>query len=394
MVALATQRPGRRCRVGGMPDVQVLYIVTTVVLGALLLWVGSVLLFARTAPDESGLQPTDEPPPAKAPAKAAQPIPPPPPPPRDETPPPAVVDVPVSKRLEPVPSSQKVPPPEPPPSAPAPTQKAIAAAGAAAPVVILPVMRHRLDSHRGIKDGTPMPPIVLGAPGDEASGPPLSLVSAVARPVSPVETSVIVDAHRLFIVADGSGRRVQHNLASSLVVDALVAAFSVDTDDVFPADTSLAPRADRLRRSVLVAQTTLKGRTDSEPQIVTAPMRLLAAHFAPDNRRLFVASVGQNRAYRLRGGTLLRLNKESASTDPQPPLDSVVTDTMVDDVFVFGSEAAFLPLGDRLQAVLSAGTSVERVAAQLVEAATKGGSPSGLSPIVVRVARSPLTTKA
>jgi hypothetical protein len=356
-----------------LPDVQVLYIVTAVVLAALVLWAGVVLVFAPTAPDDSGSQPDDKPPgkdtPKPDPKPGARP------PVLDETPPP--VDV--SPNVSPAP-----PKATPPSLAPGPAKRAIAGAGGGAPVVILPVMRRTLDSHTEIKDGGPE--VVVLEPTDAGPGPVLSLVSALARSEIPLETSVIVDAHRLFIVADGSARRVQQQLASALVVDALVAAFSVDTDDVFPTDASLAPRADRLRRSVLVAQATIKGRTDSEPDIVTAPMRLLAAHFAPDNRRLHLASLGPIRAYRLRGGELVRMNKPAVlKGDALPELDLVVSDTAADDVYVFGTEAAFVAIEDELQAVLAEDSSIARIAAHLVDAATRQGVTGGLSAIVVRV---------
>jgi len=369
-----------------LPDVQVLYMVTAATVAALLIWAGAVLIFAPTAPDESGRQgdkngPPPAPPRGASKATDKKPV-------LDETPPPSVVELAptASSDTESLPPTPRQDVPAIPSNAPA--ERAIARAGAAAPVVILPVMRHRLDSHREIKDGSPEVPIVVLRSADEGGGgPPLSLVSALARSEPPVETSVIVDAHRLFVVADGSGRRVQQQLASALVVDALVAAFSVDPDDVFPANAALAPRADRLRRSVLVAQATINGRTDSEPEIKSTPLGLLAAHFAPDNRRVYVASLGANRAYRLRGGELARLNKPSPG-ETASDVEVAVNDTAVDDVYIFGSESAFTALGDELHSVLATDTSVERVAAHLVEAATRTGHEAGLSAIVVRVASS------
>jgi serine/threonine protein phosphatase PrpC len=374
-----------------MPDVQVLYIVTAIVLGGLILWVLVALFVAPTAPDESGLQPRDpdprdpndgkgkpkeekddkkgelakdKPPQSQKPVARVRV-----PPPLDETPAPAVVDV-IS-----------------------PSEKALAVAirEAPAPVVVLPVMRHRLDSHSEIRDGAPEGPIIVLPVSDEPSGPPLSLVSAVGRGdpgKAPAETSAIIDRHRLFLLADGLGRKVQHELASAVVVDALVAAFSADTDDVFPSDPSLPPRADRLRRSALAAHATFKGRADAEAGNTNwVPMRLLAAHFAPDNRRLYVAATGPDRAYRLRNGDLVRLTKPTRDSDPGEAarVDVVATDTAPDDIYIFGSDAAFGAIGEDLRHVLTYDSSVERLAALVVEAATRLGKASGMTAIVVRL---------
>src|SRR6202034_3090572 len=93
------------------------------------------------------------------------------------------------------------------------SERAVAIAGKSAPVVILPPMRQRLDSHTEIRDdGTsaakPVPP---GGTGTEDPSPPsrgaspFSLVSAIGRSdpsQGPTERSEIVDRHRLFILAN------------------------------------------------------------------------------------------------------------------------------------------------------------------------------------------------
>jgi serine/threonine protein phosphatase PrpC len=373
-----------------MSDVSVLYTVTAVVLGGVALWVVIVLFRAKDAPDESA-----------GPVKPAKKL-------------PSYVDDEHDDRTAATQITRRVvindetPPPSTTEVA-VPSERAVAIAGRSAPVVILPVMRHRLDSHTEIRDDAqekkepaatsdPAPAAEVAAspsaePADEPppslSRPPLSIVSAVGKSdpeKGPTERTAIVDRHRLFILADGGGQRVQHELVSAVVVDALAAAFEADSDPTF-ADPSLPPRADRLRRAVLAADAVLRSRGEGEALDISK-VGVLAAHFTPDNRSLYVATSGSDRAYRLRGQEVTQLNKPSlapASNSDARTVDVVVTDTATDDVYVFGTDAAFLALGDELRTVLKVDPSIDRVAAHFVEAATRGGKSTGMTAIVVRV---------
>jgi serine/threonine protein phosphatase PrpC len=361
-----------------MSDVTVLYAVTAVVLFALLAWAGYVLVTAEDAPDESPVEPRkgDEP---GGPLDRRSPfdettkltrkviV-------RDETPPPSIVDVAV------------------------PSERAVAIGGTSAPVVLLPVMRSRLDSHSEIRDSSAAAPEEQAPAPEESTrapesivppGPPLSIVSAVgkAEPASgPTEMSAIVDRQRLFILADGGGQRVQNELVSAVVSDALAAAFEAGADATYPADATLPRRADRLRRAVRTALEVLGSRGKGEPLDKTR-VGVLAAHFSPDNRRLFISTVGADRAYRLRGQDVTHLNKApmAAGADGAEDVNTVVFETAPDDVYVFGTDKAFLALGDELRAVLTFDPSIDRVAAHFVAAATREAKSTGMTAIVVRV---------
>jgi serine/threonine protein phosphatase PrpC len=392
-----------------MSDVNILYAVTGVVLAALLVWAGIVNVTAKDAPDESPRDPgrgdPKDPPRTKdkgkedggentlgeKPASKEKPdskkrssdAPPPSSKrPKDETPPPAVVDV------------------------TAPSERAVSIAGQPAPVVVLPVIRSRLDSHREIRDDGSETrdeeddeggePVVTAGPAMEGvarrtippPGPPLSLSSAIGRSEpegGSMEMSAIIDRHHLFVLADGSGQRVQNELVSAVMLNALAAAFEADADDAFPADPALPARADRLRRSVLCAGAVLKSRGDEGLDV--SRVGVLAAHFSPDNRTLYVVTDGRDRAYRLRGSEVLHLNKGSlaAGDGEEKKASTVVSEVQPEDVFIFASDAAFLALGDELRTVLTSDRSIERVAAHFVAAALRGGKSTGMTALVVRV---------
>jgi serine/threonine protein phosphatase PrpC len=353
-----------------MSDVNVLYLVTAVVVAALLVWAGVVLFTCEDAPDESPPPPSDDKPtdrelrrvsfdkPPKIVTPSTQP------PPLDHTPPPVEVS--------------------------APSERSVAIAGKSAPVVLLPVMRSRLDSHSEIVDEK------SGAGGEDdtrdstfpPSGPPLVLTAAIGRsdPTSgPTERSAIVDRQRLFLLADGSGQRVQNELVSAVLVDAAAKAFEADHDASIARDPALHRRADRLRRSVLGAYAALRER-GKDTTLDVDRAYVLAAHFSPDNRTLHVATTGPDRAYRLRGSEILQLNKKSlAAGESAAAVDIGSFETEVGDVYVFGSDAAFLALGDELRAVLKFDPSIDRVAAHFVAAAAREGKTAGMTAIVVRV---------
>jgi serine/threonine protein phosphatase PrpC len=366
-----------------MSDLSVLHIVAAVVLAGLVIWAIIVRIVAKDAPDESpdesnggGQGPSAGPGNGRASGSGAGATP-------DLTPGPSMVEV------------------------LAPSERAVAIAGQSAPVVILPVMRSRLDSHTEIRDDA-ADGLAVEVPRDEAKpseslpsdtsrdsvvpsgGPQLMLISAIGRSEpahGPTEMSAIVDRHRLFVLADGGGQRVQHELVSAVLVDALAAAFGADSDAVFAVDPALPRRADRLRRAVLAAGATLKARSKDDP-IELSRVGVLAAHFAPDNRSLFIATAGSDRAYRLRGKEVVQLNKPSIvsqDVDGDRVVEMLVLDTAPEDIYVFGSDAAFLALGDELRTVLTFDRSIERVAAHFVAAATRGGRSAGMTAIVVRV---------
>jgi serine/threonine protein phosphatase PrpC len=368
-----------------MSDVNVLYAVTAVVVACLLAWAGWVRMTAEDSPDESkgpsgggdkdaksgkrSREGFDEP---TTITRRLAPL--------DETPPPATVEVSVR------------------------SERAVAIAGKSAPVVVLPVMRSRLDSHSEISDSPADAPAKdaetasAAEPSDAASresvmppGPPLSLVSAIGRgdaSAGPTEMSAIIDRHHLFVLADGAGQRVQNELVSAVLVDSLAKAFDAGADAP-PSTSGLPRRADRLRRSVVAAFGVLRSRGEDGP-LDMSRVGVLAAHFSPDNRRLFISTVGPDRAYRLRSQEVSHVNKQglsrpSGSGTDDPHVDTVALDAVPDDVYVFGSDRAFLALGDELRAVLTFDPSIDRVAAHFVAAASREGKNTAMTAIVVRV---------
>ncbi len=369
-----------------MSDVQILYAVTAVVLVGLLVWAGVVLATAPDAPDESPVDGRAGDP-APGIRRALEPKAGPPVVIHDETPPPSTVEV----------SS--------------PSERSVAIGGKSAPVVVLPVMRSRLDSHSEISDHSSAPPPATGSPVVEErpnvhdsavppAGPPFSLVSAIGRSEpaqGPTEMSAIVDRHRLFILADGGGQRIQDELVSAVVADALASAFEIGSDASYPAHTTLPRRADRLRRSLIASLTVLEARGGAATgtPLDMSRVAVLAAHFSPDNRRLYIATAGADRAYRLRDQEVVHLNKPGLAPGggDGPAVETVSLETAPDDVYVFGSDKAFLALGDELRTVLTSDPSIDRVAAHFVAAATREGKSTGMTAIVVRINTRPASMR-
>jgi PPM family protein phosphatase len=278
-------------------------------------------------------------------------------------------------------------------SAPAATPPASAGPDAP-PVVVMPPMRGRLDSHPEIQDTSPNATvIVIPDEKDVGKAAPLLLVSAVGRsePASgrTPEKHTIVERHHLFAFADGSGKKVGPELASVIAVEALTQAFEKDEPSAFIDDPNLSARANRVRRAMLSTNKLLLQRA-RKAGFAGLSTSALAAYFSPTNDELFLAHVGANRAYRLRGGHLTRLTSPHGVrflgiTDKVDV--EVVTDAAhPKDLYLFCSDGLGRALGEtELSAVLGADPSLERTTKALIEAVRGKDNTDDLVAIAVRV---------
>ncbi|MEY2748407.1 MAG: hypothetical protein RLZZ168_423, partial [Cyanobacteriota bacterium] len=64
---------------------------------------------------------------------------------------------------------------------------------------------------------------------------------------------LLLEAHHLFLIADGMGRHAAGEVASQLAVDAVGSAFVTGDFGEFPRDKKLTERGSRLKRAIQVA---------------------------------------------------------------------------------------------------------------------------------------------
>jgi serine/threonine protein phosphatase PrpC len=265
-----------------------------------------------------------------------------------------------------------------------------------APVVVLPPMRSRLDSHPEIQDSSPNATVIVmpQTPGALTPRPPVALVSAVGRsdpaPEKSPETHAIVERHHLFVFAEGSGKKVGMQLASAVAVEALTDAFDKDAQLIgIVDDPHLSPRANRVRRSVLVANRLLlqKARAAGYAGLSAS---LFAAYFSPSNEELILAHVGANRAYRFRAGELTRLTTPHGDRFvgalAKVEVEVVTQAVEPKDLYLFCSDGLARALGEtELASILAADPSLELTTAHLIRALKDKDNTENLVAIAVHV---------
>jgi PPM family protein phosphatase len=264
-----------------------------------------------------------------------------------------------------------------------------------APVLVLPPMRSRLDSHQEIQD-SPANATVIVMPEEAPAGAPRSpavLVSAVGRSEPAADKSperhAIASEHHLFVFADGSGRRVGKDLASELAIEAVIEAFEKNDASTFPDLPRLSARANRLRRAVLAANRLLlqRARVAGYAGLSTS---VFAAHFSPNNEELFIAHVGANRAYRVRAGELTRLTTPHgirfAGVSDKVDVEVVSAAAQANDLYLFCSDGLARALGEtELSGILAADPSLERTTQSLIRAVQGKDNTENLVAMALRV---------
>jgi serine/threonine protein phosphatase PrpC len=372
-----------------MADVQGLYIVTAVVLVGLFGWVAAVLVRAPTAVD-APLRPRQAPTVRLQPKEDARE-----PPDTSGAPPPAAAppDPPVGPVvaagviLTPtvVVAEDPAPPATASPRAPDPLP----------PVVVLPPIRNRLDSHPEIQDSAPNATVIVMPEADTSAKQVrhLALVTAVGRsdpePGKQPERHAVLEQEHLFVFADGAGRKAGADLVGAIALDALTSAFAKDEPSAFVDDPKISARANRVRRAVLAANRLLLKRARAMA-FAGLGASGFAAHFSPSNEQLFVAHVGANRAYRLRGGEMTRLTSPQGTRQlglvERVEVEVVVDTTQPGDIYLFCSDGLGRALGDvDLAAALKVDPSLEDMTKRLIASVSTKDNAWDLVAIVVRV---------
>jgi serine/threonine protein phosphatase PrpC len=376
-----------------MADPAVLYVVTAVVVAALIVWVITVLL---TAPKLVPAPPKLAPHPASG-ILAAQ---------RRSTPPPAAgtpLRAPAAGSPPPGVFGRGMPP------GPAPALATVIVEIPSRPppaiAVNLPTMRQRLDSHPEIQDTLPGDGPLITVPEDEGGppGPPLTLVSALGRSdPSPRERPdgafAIVDRNHLFALADGSGHAAGAS-ASQLAVDAVTAAFDLDDTSAFVDNPNLSPRANRLRRAILLANRKITHRANEASKKAIGGTTgtglrtaVVAVYFAPNNRRIYVANVGASRCFRLRTAVIEELTSGAAmaggvlGAKDSVDVQVVSLTAQAADVYLLCTAGLARALASEdIGTRIMTAASLEAATTSLVDAAKEKGEAADLTAILVRV---------
>jgi protein phosphatase len=343
-----------------MPDPHVLYVVTAVVVLALVAWV--VIVLARPVPDAvSG----------------------------------AAAGVPVHATVG------------------AGPQPAKASAGPASGPESAP-RSNRLPSHDEITD-EPSSGSLVDLPVDveeeeEPTGPnALILVTAVGRTDPGLKRKhnedayAILEDHHLFVIADGMGRHAAGEVASQLCVEAISESFKTG-DFGPPREPPLPRRASKLRGAILTANDRILAAANDNDAYSGMGTTVVCAYFSQNNQRVYIAHVGDSRCYRLRGSKLVQLTTDhtlgaagikgmSASVlsravgiEESVEVDVNMESPLPGDVYLLCSDGlSRMVSAEEIQATLQSPGTLEDATKVLIDKANQGGGRDNITAILVRV---------
>lgn len=121
---------------------------------------------------------------------------------------------------------------------------------------------------------------------------------------------LLLEAHHLFLIADGMGRHAAGEVASQLAVDAVGSSFVTGNFGEFPRDTQLTERGSRLKRAIQVANKRVFEEAHNVDAYSGMGTTVVSAYFSLNRKRVYVAHVGDSRCYRLRGGDFEQLTQD------------------------------------------------------------------------------------
>lgn len=278
--------------------------------------------------------------------------------------------------------------------------------------------RPKLDSHAEIRDepgAEPSLSITAEVPVDveeeeEPTGPnALILVTAVGRTDPGLKRKHNEDAyatledHHLFVIADGMGRHAAGEVASQLCVDAIREAFEGGKfgPDVSPA---LPRRASRLRGSILLANGRILAAAQENDAYAGMGTTVVSAYFSPNNQRVYVGHVGDSRCYRLRAGKLTQLTQDhtlgaagiqgksaavlsrAVGIEENVEVDVTMESPLPGDIYLLCSDGLSRMVQDsEIQATLQNIKDLDEATRLLIEKANQGGGRDNITTILVRV---------
>lgn len=237
---------------------------------------------------------------------------------------------------------------------------------------------------------------------------PLILVSAAAqsdkgtRRKRNEDSVLMLEEHGLFIVADGMGGYAGGQLASSLAVKTIEAAFERETF-AGPVHENIPPRASELARAIQMANEAVLTRAAKEKQLEGMGTTICAARFSSNKQRLYVGHVGDSRIYCLRDGRLSQMTSDHTMRDygvggaagahlsravgiwPVVPVDIVLGKPRPGDSYLICSDGLTKMVDDaEIERILQQ-SAPQLAVERLVDVANDHGGKDNITVVVVHV---------
>jgi protein phosphatase len=364
-----------------MPDPQVLYVVTAVVVLALIAWVIAVL--TRTGGDGSGKSGEAIPAAAGGPSGHAAPAP-----------------------EAPTPTSNTIPA-----QAPADLLKASDAGSARPPGA---------SAKSQAASSAAMEVPIEVEEEEEPTGPhALILVTAVGRTDPGLKRKhnedayTILENHHLFVIADGMGRHAAGEVASKLCVDAVTDAFEQGTRASWIPEGALPKRATQLRNAILLANEKIYEQSREVDEYAGMGTTVVSAYFSPNNQRVYIAHVGDSRCYRYRDGRLTQLTKDhtlgaagiqgksssvlsrAVGIEEHVEVDINMESPLPSDVYLLCSDGLSRMVDDdQIAKTIGEVRDLDACVAKLIEMANARGGRDNITAILIRVEDAPRSSSA
>jgi protein phosphatase len=252
--------------------------------------------------------------------------------------------------------------------------------------------------------------LAVAAEEEEPTGPvPLILVSAVGRTDQGrrrkhnEDAFAVANDHGLYAIADGMGGYAAGEVASQMAIDTLTKSYATGQFGGSPIP-GLPARGDELVRAIQTANASILGQARANESQAGMGTTVVAARFSPNRQRVYIAHVGDSRAYRIRRHQLTQLTVDhtlgqAGVTGPsaaklsravgvfdQVEVDLNVDEPQVGDFYLLCSDGLFkmVPEND-IQKIVEECADLSTAANRLVDEANARGGKDNVSVIVVRV---------
>ncbi len=244
---------------------------------------------------------------------------------------------------------------------------------------------------------------------DQPTGPIARiLVSAVAqtdpglRRKQNEDAFLVLDETHLYAVADGMGRHAAGEIASSLCIEELGAAY--EKNDFGTPQKGMAKRLHWLKTAIDRANTRVLSEAKANDAYEGMGTTVVAVHFARNRSRVYIAHVGDSRCYRLRAGTLTQLTHDhtlgaagiegahahflsrAVGLEDTVEVDLTADNTVIGDVYLLCSDglSRMVPEPEIAKAIAKEDV-IQRAADRLVALANERGGRDNVTVILVRV---------
>ena len=219
------------------------------------------------------------------------------------------------------------------------------------------------------------------------------------------DSFLVMNEHGIFCVADGMGGYAGGKVASELAVATLRQAFDKGEFGDGPFEPSVPRRGAEVAAAVQLANSAVYTKAQGDTALSQMGTTVVAARFSPAKQRVYIAHVGDSRAYRLRSGKIRRLTTDhtmkhlgfagpgsehlyrAVGIAPAVDVDLIIDKPRADDIYLLCSDGLTkMAKDDAIARILRENADdIEAAVYSLIEIANDSGGKDNVTCIVVKV---------